>query len=155
MDKTQMATELKLDEGEVKIGGRHVVYNDHLGFATLGIGRLVDRRRGGGISDAEALMLLSNDIEERHQLLLRSMPVYKSLDAVRQRAVLNMSFQLGVQGVLEFKRMIAALTRRDYAAAAVECLMSDYGKQTPARAKRVADMIETGKPPKRTSSKGA
>lgn len=155
MDKAQMAAELRLDEGEVKIGDRHVVYNDHLGFATLGIGRLVDRRRGGGISDAEALHLLTNDIDERHELLQRSMPVYKSLDAVRQRAILNMSFQLGVEGLLKFKRMIAALTRRDYGTAAVEALMSDYGKQTPARAKRVADMIETGKPPKRAINKGA
>lgn len=150
-----MAAELRRDEGEVKVGGRHVVYNDHLGFATLGIGRLVDRRRGGGLSDAEVLYLLSNDIDERHALLSRSMPVYASLDEVRQRAVLNMSFQLGVKGVLEFKRMIAALTRRDYAAAAVECLMSDYGKQTPGRAKRVADMIETGKIQKPTPKKGA
>lgn len=147
MDKIKMAAELRSDEGTVKSGGRHVVYKDHLGFLTLGIGRLVDRRRGGGISDAEALYLLNNDIEERHALLQRALPVYNKLSEVRQRAVLNMAFQMGIQKVLLFKKMIAALERGDYKTAALNVRNSEYGDQTPKRAERIAYMIETGKTP--------
>lgn len=147
-NKAKMVAELKADEGQVKRNGKHVVYKDHLGFDTLAIGRLVDRRRGGGLSDAEAEYLLINDIEERDALLRRVLPFYAKLDAVRQRALLNMAFQLGVAGLLDFKQMLAALAKGLYQAAAKEALDSDWAKlQTPARAKRVAYMIETGKTP--------
>ncbi len=56
-----------------------------------------------------------------------------------------MAFQLGVNGVANFKKMIAALIARDYAAAAREMLDSNWAKvQTPARAQRMAEMMRTG-----------
>jgi hypothetical protein len=41
------------------------VYPDHLGFATIGVGRLVDPRKGGGITQEESRYLLRNDIARR------------------------------------------------------------------------------------------
>lgn len=146
-NKAKMVAELKVDEGQFKRNGKHVVYKDHLGFDTLAIGRLVDRRRGGGLSDTEAEYLLINDIEERDALLRRALPIYAKLDAVRQRALLNMAFQLGVAGLLAFKSMLAAIERKDFKSAAVHARNSRWAKQTPTRAERIAYMIETGKTP--------
>ena len=42
-------------------------YEDHLGYLTIGYGRLIDKRRGGGISKAEAEYLLLNDCRRVEQ----------------------------------------------------------------------------------------
>ena len=147
MDKSVMAEDLRLEEGEVKKNGLHVAYQDHLGFWTLGIGRLIDARKGGGLTDEEVYYLVQNDIARRHAELTRRMPGYVKLSPVRQRAILNMAFQLGVDGVLKFKKMIAALGRFDYAAAEAEALDSKWAKQdTPQRARRVAKSLRTDIP---------
>lgn len=74
--------------------------------------------------------------------LLQQVPCYEHLSPVRQRAILNMAFQLGVDGVLKFRRMIAALDRGDYARAAIEALDSKWAKEdTPQRAARVAKSL--------------
>ncbi|WP_414717526.1 hypothetical protein [Steroidobacter sp.] len=54
-----------------------------------------------------------------------------------------MAYQLGTNGVTNFKRMCAALRIRDYSAAAIEMLDSTWAKQTPARAKRMAEIMRT------------
>jgi len=81
---TQLIADLIRDEGEV-----HHAYQDSLGFWTLGIGRLIDQRRGGGITHDEALFLLQNDIESKTEDLDRALPWWKTLSEVRQRALLN------------------------------------------------------------------
>ena len=55
-----------------------------------------------------------------------------------------MSYQLGVNGLLEFKRMIAAIVNENYEQAAREAMNSKWQKQTPARVKRHANVLMTG-----------
>ena len=62
----------------------------------------------------------------------------------RQRALVNMCFQLGTEGLSKFQRMIAAIFKDDWAQAQIEALDSKWAKQTPARARRVAEMLRTG-----------
>ena len=71
---------------------------------------------------------------------------FGGLDPIRQRALVDMRFQLGPIGFRGFSRMIAAVAAGDYARAAVEALDSDWFRQdTPARAARVSSMLETGR----------
>lgn len=58
-----------------------------------------------------------------------------------RRVMIHMAFQLGVEGVSNFKNMIAALVNHDYPLAAWEMKDSKWAKQTPARANRLADRI--------------
>ncbi|MPY72151.1 MAG: glycoside hydrolase family protein [Alphaproteobacteria bacterium] len=120
------------------------VYDDHLGFATLGVGRLVDERRGGGISHEEAMMLLDNDITRVSRDLTARLPQFRLYPEIVRRALLSMAFQLGISGLLAFKNMIAALDREDYQAAATAALASKWSRQTPARAERTAALIREG-----------
>ena len=53
----------------------------------------------------------------------------------------EMSFQMGFHGVLNFKKMLAALTDKNYALAADEMLDSRWAKQTPGRAQEMSDII--------------
>ena len=54
-----------------------------------------------------------------------------------------MGYQLGVEGVMEFHRMLEAVAKRDYAAAAAEALDSKWAQpdETPKRARRVAALF--------------
>ena len=119
---------------------RHA-YQDHLGFWTIGIGRLIDQRRGGGISQQEAEVLLDNDIERVLVSLNQSLEWFHRLPERKKRALANMAFQLGPAGLFGFRRMLAALKRGDYSAASREALDSKWARQTPNRAKEIAALL--------------
>lgn len=135
---------IKRDEGHVTEGGRHVAYTDHLGYLTIGYGRLIDRQRGGGLTDQEAEYLLMNDIHRVHDSLKSRVSFFSSLTENRKHALINMGFQLGINGVLQFRRMLSAMQRGDFVAAEKEALDSRWARQTPQRARRVAAMIREG-----------
>lgn len=137
--KDKLVTQLRRDEGEVL----HA-YEDHLGFLTIGIGRLIDKRRGGGISAEEAAYLLNNDIDTRIIALKRTLPWFNQLDEARQGVLVNMSFQLGVEGLLAFKNTLAEVRAGNYEKAAELMLMSKWATQTPERAQRLAKQMKTG-----------
>ena len=69
---------------------------------------------------------------------------FMRLDQKRDAAIIDMAYQMGLNGLLGFKGMIKALESYDYEAAANELLDSKYARQTPARAKRNADIIRSG-----------
>jgi len=131
--------QLTRDEGTVL----HA-YQDHLGFWTLGTGRLIDKRKGGGITQEESVYLLNNDIEKRTAALKASLPWTGSLDAARFGVLLNMSFQMGVEGLLAFKNTLSMVRQGQYAQAAIGMLNSKWAGQTPERALRLADQMKTG-----------
>lgn len=111
------------------------------GNATIGYGRLL--RAPGGISPAEARALFDVDWR-RAQLDATTLAGYASADAVRRGVLEEMTFQLGVRGVRGFKRMLSAFYARDYAKAADEMLDSAWARQTPNRARELANLMRTG-----------
>lgn len=139
---TQMATEhLRREEGV-----RSAAYQDHLGYWTIGVGRLIDGRRGGGLSDDEINMLLANDIAKCTRQMA-GWPAWEKVkaDPVRATALISMCFQLGSQGLAGFKNTLSMIAAGRWSDAARNMLLSKWAQQTPARARRVAAMIETGK----------
>ncbi len=137
--KAELTAQLRRDEDEVL----HA-YPDHLGFLTIGVGRLIDKRKGGGITPEESAYLLNNDIDKRQAELLRRAPWMANLDPVRFGALLNMAFQLGVDGLLGFTNTLALIHAGDYPGAAAGMLNSKWAGQTPARAERLSKQILTG-----------
>jgi lysozyme len=125
-------------------GLRLSAYQDHLGFWTIGVGRLIDARKGGRISAPEAMVLLDNDIRVCMEDLAM-FPWFQRLNGPRQRAVLNMRFQLGSGGFRGFTQMRAALEAGDPELAAVRARQSKWFRvDTPERAARVTTMLEIG-----------
>lgn len=131
--------QLRRDEGEIL----HA-YEDHLGFLTIGVGRLIDKRRGGGISEEESAYLLNNDITRVTQGLRRRLAWFDELDPARKGVLLNMAFQMGVEGLLGFTNTLKLVEQGNYAAAAKAMMESKWATQTPARALRLAKQMETG-----------
>lgn len=134
----RIVSRLVEDEGEVL----HA-YPDHLGFTTIGVGRLIDSRKGGGISRDESRYLLGNDIR-RCMAIAGQWDWFETLDWPRQGVLVCMLFQLGSRGVSAFRKMIEALARGDFEAAADEMLDSTWRKQTPKRCELMASIMRTG-----------
>ena len=126
------------DEGEVL----HA-YQDHKDLWTIGVGRMIDERKGGGISREESRYLLANDIR-KWIAIAGQWDWFDKLSWPRQGVIVCMLFQLGARGVSNFRRMIEALARRDYEASAYEMLDSGWHKQTPERCERMAAIMRSG-----------
>ncbi len=138
--KSELTRQLRGDEGE-----KACVYSDSLGFATIGVGRLVDSRKpGAGLRSNEIAYLLNNDIDDRIDALTRKLPWFQDLDDARRGVLLNMSFQMGVEGLLGFERTLTLIKDGKYDLAAHAMLQSKWAKQTPARAKRMAEQMRGG-----------
>lgn len=137
--KDKLTKQLRRDEGE-----RLTAYQDHLGFWTIGVGRLIDGRRGGGITAEESAYLLSNDIDVRLKALELHLPWFKDLDEARQGVLANMAFQLGISGLLGFKNTLAEVKAGNYSKAAANMRLSKWYSQTPNRAERLCKQMETG-----------
>lgn len=136
MQVQQIREELIRDEG-----WRPHVYDDTLGFQTIGYGFLVDARRGAGLPRHIADAWLDWLIVETGKALDARIPWWRHQPEDVQRALVNMAYQLGVSGLLNFRKMLSALQVGDRAEAARQALDSRWARQTPNRANRVAAMI--------------
>ena len=125
-------------------GAESCAYQDSLGFWTIGVGRLIDSRKGGGLSNEEIDFLLENDIKVKTREVLLALPWVPRLSEPRQAVLIGMAFQMGIGGLLKFKRALGSIEDGQYAEAAVEMLESKWGNQTPERAYRMAKQMETG-----------
>ena len=134
-----LITQLRREEGV----SRHA-YQDHLGFWTIGVGRLIDQRKGGGLSDEEVDYLLRNDINRFSSEVLAALPWAAALNEPRLAVLIGMAFQMGTAGLLGFKTTLGHIQAGRYALAEAGMLASKWAEQTPARAKRMAAQMRTG-----------
>ncbi|MFA5628138.1 MAG: glycoside hydrolase family protein [Thiohalomonadaceae bacterium] len=117
-------------------------YRCPAGKLTIGIGRNLEDR---GITEEEARYLLQNDINSVILALQKAIPeIFRNISYNRQSVLVNMGFNLGVQGLLGFKKMLAALANCNFELAAKEMLDSKWARQVGKRATELADMMIRG-----------
>lgn len=119
-------------------------YFDSVGILTIGYGRMIDKKLGGGITRQEAEILLDNDIQACIDDLSTHFSWFRKLSDARQRALIEMRFQLGMTRLLGFLHMLINMENMDFKSAANEALNSKWANQAPKRAARIAEMIRTG-----------
>ena len=118
-------------------------YHCTAGKLTIGIGRNLDDR---GISQKEAYAMLERDIQDCEQWLIDKIPeVYNKLDEIRQSVLLNMCFNMGIKGLLEFKNTLAFIAAGDWERAANNMLASKWAKQVGRRAIELSELMRKGK----------
>jgi len=143
-------SELKKLEGDIPYqtaihtfrNGKFYPYKDSLGKLTIGYGHLILNGENftNGITEREANGLLVKDaqiaIDETNKLLVN----YQITPDAAQ-IIGNMVYQMGPSRVKKFKNMWRALKHQDYQKAALEMVDSEWHKQTPERAKLLANRM--------------
>lgn len=121
-------------------GRKDYVYLDSTGVPTVGYGCALHVGRHVPGEAVEAIF--EHDFKQAQrdydQLGLR-------LDPVRRAVVIDMLFNMGLDKVKGFKKMLSALRAGNWAAAAVELKDSRYYRQVKERGDRNADMLLSGK----------
>jgi len=137
MNKEALIKQLQKHEGI-----RLKPYHCSAGKLSIGYGRNLD---DVGISHPEALMLLSNDVHKCIKQVEDNIPCFKQLNDIRQNVIINMCFNLGIHGLLKFRKFLTALDNSDYLTASVEMLDSLWSGQVGKRAIELSDQIRIGK----------
>ena len=109
------------------------VYKDSLGYDTIGVGRCLDKN---GISEDEAMYLLENDIQRVVDNLDKMWEVWRSFPIPAQEVCVDMAFQMGIAGFMNFRQTRALMEMGCWLEASEEVLRSKYAVQTPNRAAR-------------------
>ena len=118
-------------------------YEDQFGNLTIGVGRNLS---GVGISRAEAIELMRNDIANIYTRLLTDKWTWVlDLGPVRRDVVISMMFNLGLRKFLTFKKAIKAMKEEDWEEAARQMLDSAWAGQVGGRARALAKMMRRGK----------
>lgn len=162
MDKIRLMAQLEIDEGlrlypykcsgnRWTIGvGRNFEDNpfnlDELIF--LGIkGRtfdaILEELTRKGISRGDALYLLENDVDKVYNQLKKQFSWFESKPDVVQQVLCNVCFNLGLGGLLKFKKTLEFVRLNKYEEAADEMMDSIWSKQVGARADRLTDLLRT------------
>jgi len=118
-------------------------YTDSRGYLTIGVGRLIDEKLGGKLSDDEIDYLLSNDLN-RCLEEAATYPWYAGMNEARQAVIISMLFNLGKPNFDKFQNMQAALLVGDYGLASREMLNSRWANQVGKRANELSEMMESG-----------
>ncbi len=128
-------------------GCKLLPYQDTVGLWTIGVGHLLGKtcppQYVNGITQQQADEWLEEDIADKANQLI-NYNWFANLDDVRKNAIINMAFNLGVNGLLHFPSMIHYLSIDDWDNAATEMLDSVWAGQVHNRANRLAQQITTG-----------
>ncbi len=139
-----LIAELRRDEGV-----EYVQYLDTMGIPTTGVGHNLQASPlpAGWIYPLtynQVNQLLTQDLNNTFAQLNAKLPWWSTLDAVRQRVVANMAFNMGIGTLLTFRNTLAAIQAGSYAAAAKGMQASAWYKQVGQRAVRLCQAMQTG-----------
>lgn len=119
-------------------------YKDSLGKLTIGVGRCLDTV---GITKQEAFYLLENDMSKAVSDCRDKIPCFNQLDDIRQNVLASMCFNMGIEGLLEFKKVLSCVAAKDFTQASMEMMNSKWASQVGKRAVRLAEMMRAGQIP--------
>lgn len=125
-------------------GVRRFPYRDSVGKLTIGIGFNLDDE---GLYPEEMEFILENRLNKVYSLAIKEFDSFRQLGFVRQMVIVDMLYNMGPSRVKGFKRMWAAIDKKDYQLAAKEMLDSKWARQVHGRADRLALMMETNQWP--------
>ena len=128
-------------------GYRNKVYLDTLGKRTVGVGHLCVEDFWEDDKEYEESFLmeiLQKDLQEAIRNAKELMNQYgcSDINEIAEEILIEMVFQLGMTGVSKFKNMWKALAELNYVGASYEMLDSRWAKQTPNRAKAMAEQMK-------------
>lgn len=143
MDTKILRKQLEQDEGIV-----YEVYNDHLGYATFGIGHLVtesDLENGSPVGTPVSEERCYEVFEQDVQIVLgdceKLYSDFYELPEEAQLIIANMMFNMGLTRLSKFRGMKKGVDSRDWGRAADEMVDSLWYKQVTNRANRLVERM--------------
>ena len=143
MNIEQLREQLEVDEGCV-----YEIYNDHLGYATFGIGHLVtesDPEKSLDLGSAVSSERVAEAFESDIQSVLRDCNIlysdFHNLPEEAQQVIANMMFNLGRPRLSKFAGMKRGVDARDWNQAADEMVDSNWYRQVTNRADRLVERV--------------
>lgn len=130
-------------------GYRPRAYMCSTGHPTIGIGTKLGPKNAPlshytfTVSEKAAKAMLDDELLSSRKELIKHR-WYTDLNPDRQDIIKSMAYQIGIHGLFKFKKMIAALERKDWSEAEIQALDSLWARQTPKRASRHAEVLRTG-----------
>ena len=144
MDINKLREQLKIDEGV-----EYRVYNDHLGYKTLGIGHLVvpgdleyDAPVGTYVSEDRVNEIFDKDVITYIDETKKVFGNLEGLPEEAQQVLVNMCFNMGAPRLAKFKNFIRAIHDENWETASVEMLDSRWATQVGPRAIRLSERIK-------------
>ena len=145
MNVDNLREQLKIDEGV-----KYEIYNDHLGYATFGIGHLIvegdeehGKPVGTPVSEERVNSVFDSDVATYVTEAKKVFPNLDTLPEEAQEVIVNMCFNMGAPRLSKFKKFIGGVNAGDWNTAAVEMMDSRWAKQVGDRAVRLRNRILT------------
>ena len=145
MNVDNLREQLKIDEGV-----KYEIYNDHLGYATVGIGHLIvegdeehGKPLGTPVSEERVNAIFEEDVKKYISESKKVFPNLDDLPETAQEVIVNMCFNMGAPRLSGFKKFIAGVNAGDWNTAAIEMMDSRWARQVGDRATRLKNRILT------------
>lgn len=123
-------------------GRRQIAYKDSVGIWTVGVGHNLQTP----ISDDAIDVILADDLRNVEAALDSYLPWWRSEGWPRQLALVDLCFNLGINGLLQFRNTLAAWEKHDYEGAARGLMDSKWYGQVGKRGPAVVQMVRGGWP---------
>lgn len=157
MPSKELLRQLRRHEGLGPVRyGRTYVYRCTAGARTVGYGRNIDANplnsveqistkwNGDSITLEGAEWLLVVDAERVENQVRAKLPWASKLWPARFDVLVNMAFQMGIGGLLGFSNTLRLIRIGAYSVAAAAMLQSKWARQTPDRARELAEQMKSG-----------
>ena len=145
MNIEELRDQLKIDEGV-----KYEIYNDHLGYATFGIGHLIvegdeehGKPVGTAVSEERVNAIFEEDVQKYISESKKVFPNLDDLPETAQQVIVNMCFNMGAPRLSQFKKFIAGVNKGDWPTAAIEMMDSRWANQVGDSATRLRNRILT------------
>ena len=137
-------------------GFRSHVYHCTANKRTIGYGYNIDanplglrayeleRFKSKGISEKTAENLLIDQVRNLKRALDQAIPWWSTINQARRDVLIDMAYNLGLNGLLAFKKTLARIAAHDYTQASYEMLCSNWAKQVKGRAEELSEIMRTG-----------
>ena len=139
----KLEEQLKIDEGV-----KYEVYEDHLGYATFGIGHLITTADeeyqwpiGTKVSEERVNEVFLKDVQTFIKETQKVFPDLINKPDNIQVVLVNMCFNLGAPRLSKFIKFITAINDEQWIEAAVEMMDSNWANQVGPRAIRLRQTV--------------
>jgi lysozyme len=115
-------------------GFRAIPYKDTVGVWTFGHGLTYITEKESDVVVRMRVAAIKATLQDE----------IKHLNPTRQNVIINMAYNLGINGLRKFRHMWAAIKREDYDTAATEMLNSKWARQVGNRATELSEIMREG-----------